>query len=179
VYAKTTKATRTVRKLVLWKTNKHELNPAHPPYVVHWTDYSPDRKDPLKREVRIAPDEATAQEIAEEMIASNIKKGWERLDDPTDGKEATPPSQLKPSSDSINEPASTLKTGDSMSQPSPKKKNVKKAGNKTEVSAKKSATTNKKATAKKNAVAEKTTARKKTAKKKVTVKRKAPKKKAE
>ena len=43
---------------------------------MHFTDYSPGRKDPLKRTVRLAPDETTATAIAEDMLASEIKKGW-------------------------------------------------------------------------------------------------------
>ena len=52
---------------------------AFAPYVVvHWTDYSPRRKDPLKREVRLASDQKSAEEISDQMIESNIKKGWEK-----------------------------------------------------------------------------------------------------
>lgn len=76
VYVKTTKGVDAVRKLVVWKTNKEEVDRACPAFVVHFTDYSPGRKDPLKREVRLAPDLATATEIGDAMIASNIKKGW-------------------------------------------------------------------------------------------------------
>jgi len=63
-----------VRKLVVWKTNKETAD--YPAYVVHWTDYSSTRKSPLDREVRLAPTEEKANEIAELMISENIKKGW-------------------------------------------------------------------------------------------------------
>jgi ATP-dependent DNA ligase len=63
-----------VRKLVLWKTNKESIGFSS--YVVHWTDYSPSRKAPLAREVRLAPNEKSAKKIAEDMITENIKKGW-------------------------------------------------------------------------------------------------------
>jgi hypothetical protein len=63
-----------VRKLVLWKTNKESIGFSS--YVVHWTDYSPSRKVPLAREVRLAPSEKSAKKIAEDMITENIKKGW-------------------------------------------------------------------------------------------------------
>ena len=72
------KETTSVRKLVIWKTNKEELDSNYPAYVVHWTDYSPDRKDPLKREVRLASAKKTATAIAEQMLEKNIKKGWEK-----------------------------------------------------------------------------------------------------
>lgn len=80
VYGKLTKGELAVRKLLVWKTNKDEEEADYPAYVVHWTDYSAGRKDPLKREVRLAPDEDTAQAIAEDMLVANIKKGWERKD---------------------------------------------------------------------------------------------------
>lgn len=80
VYRKEHRGEVTVRKLVVWKTGKEDIDPAYPPYVVHWTDYSPARKDPLKREVRLAPDEAEAAAIGDMLIDKNIKKGWERVD---------------------------------------------------------------------------------------------------
>lgn len=80
VYRKVTKGMTAVRKLVIWKTNKDD-DPTYPAFVVHWTDCSPGRKDPLKREVRTAAKQAVATEIGDAMITSNIKKGWE----PTEG----------------------------------------------------------------------------------------------
>ena len=79
VYTKIVKETTSVRKLVIWKTNKEELDSNYPAYVVHWTDYSPDRKDPLKREVRLASVEKKAIHIADQILHENIKKGWEKI----------------------------------------------------------------------------------------------------
>lgn len=79
VYTKTTKGQIAIRKLVAWKTNKEQDSPTHPAYVVHFTDYSAGRKDPLNREVRIAPDLASTEQIAESLLADNIKKGWEKV----------------------------------------------------------------------------------------------------
>ncbi len=81
VYSKTTKGKLAVRKLLVWKTNKEQADPDFPPYVVHFTDYSVGRKDPLKREVRLAADEAEATELAEAMLVKNIKRGWVRADE--------------------------------------------------------------------------------------------------
>lgn len=75
-FTKVTKGKTAVRKLLVWKTNKDAVDPLFPAYVVHFTDYSPGRKDPLKRTVRLAPDELTASALAEELLASEIKKGW-------------------------------------------------------------------------------------------------------
>jgi hypothetical protein len=78
VWTKTTKGQLAVRKLLVWKTNKAEASQRYPAYVVHWTDYSSGRAEPLDRDVRPAPDETVAQQIAQEFIDANIKKGWEK-----------------------------------------------------------------------------------------------------
>jgi len=75
-FTKASKGKTAVRKLLVWKTHKESVDPHFPAYVVHFTDYSPSRKDPLKRTVRLAPDQDTAMAIAEEMLKSEIKKGW-------------------------------------------------------------------------------------------------------
>jgi len=79
VWTKTTKGQLAVRKLLVWQTNKSEHDDRYPAFVVHWTDYSAGRAEPLDRDVRPAPDEATAQAIAQEFIDANIKKGWEKV----------------------------------------------------------------------------------------------------
>lgn len=76
VWTKTTGERTDVRKLVVWKTNKETTDPQYPAFVVHWTDYNPQRKSPLNREVRPAPDLAAAQAHADTLIAANIKRGW-------------------------------------------------------------------------------------------------------
>jgi ATP-dependent DNA ligase len=68
-----------VRKLVMWKTNKEEIDPSFPAFVVHWTDYSSTRKSPLNREVRPVMNEEEANKICENLIAENIKKGWDEV----------------------------------------------------------------------------------------------------
>ncbi len=79
VWAKATKGQLAVRKLLVWRTNKSEASDRYPAYVVHWTDYSAGRAEPLDRDVRPAPDAASAQKIAQEWIDANIKKGWEKV----------------------------------------------------------------------------------------------------
>ena len=80
VYSKDSKGKTMVRKLVLWKSNKEAVDAAYAPYVVHFTDYSSGRKDPLKREVRLAGTEVKAMAIADAMIEKNIKKGWQQVE---------------------------------------------------------------------------------------------------
>ena len=79
VWTKTTKGKVAVRKLVAWQTNKSDVDPTFPAYVLHWTDYSAGRGTPLDREVRTAPTLALVDEIAAKMIEDNIKKGWEEV----------------------------------------------------------------------------------------------------
>ena len=79
VWTKTTKGKLAVRKLLVWQTNKSAQDDRYPAFVVHWTDYSAGRAEPLDRDVRPAPDEPTAQAIAQEFIDANIKKGWEKV----------------------------------------------------------------------------------------------------
>ena len=76
VYTKASKGKTAVRKLFVWKTNKETHDSAYPAYVVHFSDYSPGRGTPLKREVRLASDEASAISIADALIAKHIKRGW-------------------------------------------------------------------------------------------------------
>jgi ATP-dependent DNA ligase len=79
VYTKETKGQTAVRKLLVWQTNKQDVDPDFPAFVVHWTDFSATRKTPLEREVRIAPTREEAEKIAEGMLASEIGKGWVRV----------------------------------------------------------------------------------------------------
>ena len=76
VYIKEAKGKTAVRKLLVWETNKEKVSDEHPGFVVHWTDYSPDRKDPIKRTVRLASSKKIATSIADKLIEDNVKKGW-------------------------------------------------------------------------------------------------------
>lgn len=79
VWTKTGKGGIAVRKLLVWKSGKEEAWPGWPAWLVHFTDYSPDRKTPLERTLRTARTEAEANAIADALIAENIKKGWEEV----------------------------------------------------------------------------------------------------
>jgi hypothetical protein len=79
VWTKSTKGKIAVRKLIVWKTNKSDIDASFPPYVVHWTDYSSGRGTPLEREVRTAPTLDLAQAISVKLIEDNVKKGWEEV----------------------------------------------------------------------------------------------------
>jgi hypothetical protein len=74
VYKKESGSKLMIQKFVVWKTNKPA--PEYPAYVFHYTNFSSDRKDPLKREVMVSDDENQIMELCGASIAENVKKGW-------------------------------------------------------------------------------------------------------
>jgi len=66
-----------IRKLVSLETNKHDEDPSWPPFVVHFTDWSAGRKEPLKTTIRVASTRERLDAHAEAWIVKNIKRGWE------------------------------------------------------------------------------------------------------
>ncbi len=78
VYVKETSKGKMVRKFLIFKTNKEAFG-SHPAFVFHLTDFSASRKDPIKKELRLSNDEAQINQIYDEYIEKNIKKGWEKV----------------------------------------------------------------------------------------------------
>ena len=78
VYTKVMKGQRMVRKLLLWKTNK-ELTSYFPGYVVYLTDFSPNRQNPLEREIRVARTEKAARKWFQRLADENFVSGWEKV----------------------------------------------------------------------------------------------------
>jgi ATP-dependent DNA ligase len=78
VYRKELKGKILVQKFVVLKTNKEKVDRRFPAYVFHYTNYSPDRKDPIDKEVRISNDLNQINEIKSQYLEENIKKGWEK-----------------------------------------------------------------------------------------------------
>jgi hypothetical protein len=78
VYKKIMRGAPMVRKLLLWKTNKEETGD-YPGYVVYATDFSPNRQDPLQRDVKIASSEAIARELFAFMAERYFVGGWEKV----------------------------------------------------------------------------------------------------
>ena len=78
VYVKESKGIKKVRKFVVWKTNKEESN-EFPAFVYHYTDYSPGRKDPLKKEIKISKNLKQIEDILKLELEDNVKKGWEKV----------------------------------------------------------------------------------------------------
>ncbi len=77
VYTKVMKGETMVRKLLLWKTNKEAEGDEYPAYVLHFTDFSPSRKTPLSREVRVSSSREQLESMWKALLEENIKKGWE------------------------------------------------------------------------------------------------------
>ena len=64
-----------IQKYVIWKTNKEDSG-AFLDYVLHYTDFSVSRKEPLKRDIRVSNDKDQIFQLMDEFIAANVKKGW-------------------------------------------------------------------------------------------------------
>jgi len=77
VYTKELKGETMVRKFVVLKTNKENESDEYPAYVLHYTDYSPNRKTPLSRELRISSSLEQINNLWDELKEANIKKGWD------------------------------------------------------------------------------------------------------
>ncbi len=91
VFTKDLKGQTMVRKFLLWKTNK-ESDDEFPAFVVHYTDFSPNRKDPLAREVRVSSSAEQIEQLYAGLKLENIKAGWQNVGDlilPSDAKETS------------------------------------------------------------------------------------------
>lgn len=77
VYTKDLKGQTMVRKFLMWKTNKEAAGDEFPAYVVHYTDFSPNRKDALARDVRVSSSPEQIQQLFVALKEENIKAGWQ------------------------------------------------------------------------------------------------------
>ena len=77
VYTKVLKGATMVRKFVMWETNKQAETDEFPGYVIHFTDYSPNRKTPLERDIRVSNSRDQIEELWAELLTENIVKGWD------------------------------------------------------------------------------------------------------
>jgi hypothetical protein len=78
VYKKDGKNGTALRKIISWKTNK-EITGLFPAYILYYTDFSPGRKDPLQTDIYTAIDEVELELKFDDLLAENIKKGWEKI----------------------------------------------------------------------------------------------------
>ena len=86
VYTKQLKGQTMVRKLMMWQTNKAEDresgvgNQDFPAYVIAFTDYSPNRKTPLERDIRVSNSREQIDELWGDLVKEHVVKGWTRAD---------------------------------------------------------------------------------------------------
>jgi hypothetical protein len=76
VFTKQLKGETMVRKFLMWKTNKENDSEDFPAYVVHFTDFSPNRKEPLSREIRVSNSQDQIEQLWQGLKQDNIKQGW-------------------------------------------------------------------------------------------------------
>lgn len=76
VFVKSLKGATMVRKFMLLRTNKESVGDDFPAFVVHYTDFSPNRADPLQREVVVSSSMEQIEQLYGEMKNENVKKGW-------------------------------------------------------------------------------------------------------
>ncbi len=79
VATKTLKGATMVRKLLMWKTNKDGKDPTFPAFVVHLTDFSPNRKVPLQSEIRVSNEQKQIGELWDALETKFFVKGWEEV----------------------------------------------------------------------------------------------------
>lgn len=76
VATKTLKGATMVRKLLLWQTNKSEASRDFPGFVLHLTDFSPNRKEPLNHEICVSNSEVQIRELFKDWKKQYYKRGW-------------------------------------------------------------------------------------------------------
>ena len=69
-----------VRKLIIWKTNKAEASADFPAYVLHLTNYSPNRKSPLDHEIRVSSSIKQIEALYEDWQEKYFVGGWTRVE---------------------------------------------------------------------------------------------------
>ena len=74
VFRKTSGSKVFIQKFLTWASNKADFG--YGKYIFFHTDYSSDRKEPLKRDIKIADSIEKAREFMEKAIAENIKKNY-------------------------------------------------------------------------------------------------------
>lgn len=79
VFTKTSKGKTNVQKFIVWKTNKEKADDGYPAFVMNYTNFSPTRKAPLKKDVRISNSKKQIMALIDGFMEKNIKKGWDKV----------------------------------------------------------------------------------------------------
>ncbi|MDP4182236.1 MAG: hypothetical protein Q8942_14250 [Bacillota bacterium] len=80
VYKKESKGKLMAQKFIVWKTNKEFIDDRYPAYVMHYTNFSSDRKEPLQRDMRVSDNKDQIFKMLNEFMDENIKKGWQKVE---------------------------------------------------------------------------------------------------
>ncbi len=92
VRTKVLKGATMVRKLLMWQTNKDKETDEFPAYVVYVTDFSPNRKEPLSRDIRVSNAKEQADAMWDELESEYFVKGWKA---PGEAEEEKPKAKPK------------------------------------------------------------------------------------
>jgi hypothetical protein len=117
VCTKQLKGQTMVRKLLMWKTNKAAAGEEFPGYVIHYTDYSPNRKSPLERDIRVSSSREQIERLWNDLASEAFTKGWSPA---ATTPAATAPAAVSPAPVTEAPPAAAT-------APAPKKRASKKA----------------------------------------------------
>jgi hypothetical protein len=128
VYVKELKGEQMVRKLVLWKTNKDQVAEDFPAYVAHLTDFSPNRKDPLCRDIRVSSSREQIEQLCEQLKAENITKGWSACAAPPAVAPAPPTAKAVPEKAASEKAGRKFAASETEPPAKPKSKGKKKTG---------------------------------------------------
>ncbi|HEY4262330.1 MAG TPA: hypothetical protein VGM98_19370 [Schlesneria sp.] len=79
VFTKDLKGQTMVRKFLMWRTHKETASEEFPAFVVHFTDFSPNRKDALARELRVSNSRQQIELLWDALKTDNIKAGWNQV----------------------------------------------------------------------------------------------------
>lgn len=120
VATKTLKGATMVRKLVMWQTNKESDAEHYPAFVVHLTDFSPNRKTPLEREIRVSSSRQQIEELWKELAAEAFTKGWTPVASAGSASAPAPVPAATPDATAI--PATEAEAAPKKKRASPKKK---------------------------------------------------------
>ena len=82
VFTKLSKGNTNVKKFFIWDTKSKDTN--YPNFVFYKIDYSPTRKDKMKRDIKISNSKKQILKIYDSEIESDIKSGWTLFSDSDD-----------------------------------------------------------------------------------------------
>lgn len=76
VWTKVMRGQTLVRKLLLWRTHKDRESTEFPAYVLYHTDFSPNRKEPLERDLRVGATLEEMEQLWAALEKERIVSGW-------------------------------------------------------------------------------------------------------